>query len=654
MVEQRTAELNNSNILLENVFNTQQDALFILNDPSAPMIMNCNQSALRIFDHTREKLIRQPVEYLAAPAWINRFSLFVADYHQKTMPSPIQEFQMQTGKGRIFHAEVSVSPLLQELGQAFGSVLVIRDITRSKEALEAVKNSEQRLKLILDTVSDAFWDWQIDTGEVYFSSRYYTMLGYMPNEMPQSFDTWKSLLHPDDRVAAEETVIRHIRSHEPFEIEFRMKTKEGTYRWILGRGKTVEKDADGNARRMVGSHIDLTDRKNMEERLRHSQKMEAMGILAGGIAHDFNNILAAIVGYAELAIEEIPEDTTPFKRVNGILSASERARNLISQILTFSRKQDKNFQPMDIRMVLKEALGFMRASLPSTIQISEKIPSALPNIMGDLDQIQQMIINLITNASHAMKQDGTIHIEISCAKIGQEFPLSPSIGLAAGTFIKLTVSDTGCGIAPDILPKIFDPFFTTKEKGLGTGLGLATAHGIVKEHGGDISVESTPGFGTCFDVYLPVTLQNTIAGDNKKQAPQGGAERILIVDDEEVLPFILKDMLESLGYAVTTYTDSRQALEQFKDHPDRFDILLSDITMPHITGIEMTQAFQQIRPDIPVILWSGNNSYITEQKAIEAGAYQLLRKPFKRTDLAVAIRNALDKSATDSKLLIPS
>jgi len=509
-----------------------------------------------------------------------------------------------------------------------------------------LNNSNQRLKLILDTVSDAFWDWQIDTGEVYFSSRYYTMLGYTPYELPQSFDTWKSLVHPDDRVAAEETIIRHIHSNEPFEMEFRMKTKEDTYRWILGRGKTVEKDVHGKARRMVGTHIDLTERNNMEEQLRHSQKMEAMGFLAGGIAHDFNNILSAIIGYAELAAEEIPEDTQVFKRISGILSASDRARNLISQILTFSRKQDKNFQPMDIRMALKEALGFMRASLPSTIQISEQIHSALPNIMGDPDQIHQLIINLMTNASHAIKPAGTIHIETDLVEIGHKSLLPASMGLVPGTFVKLTVSDTGCGIAPDMLSKIFDPFFTTKEKGFGTGLGLSIVHGIVKAHGGDISVESSPDFGTRFEVFLPVTIRDNVALDDKKLSPPGGTEKILIVDDEEVLPVILQDMLEALGYTVTTLTDSREALQLFKPHPNRFDILLSDITMPHMTGIELTQAFQQIRRDIPVVLWSGNNSSITEQKAMEIGASKLLHKPFKRMDLAVAIRTALDNAGT--------
>ncbi len=641
LVEQRTAELKKSNILLEKVFNSQQDAIFILNDSFVPLVVNCNRSALKMFEETLDELIEHPVEYLAAPSGINRFRTFLSDYHQRAVRSPIREFQMKDKQGRVFPAEVSVSPLMQESNRSFGSVLFIRDISRIKEAIEANKKTEERLRLILDTVSDAFWDWRLDTGEVYFSSRYYTMLGYLPYEFPQAFDTWISLLHPEDRTMTEEIVSRSIRCREPFEIEFRMRTKANTYRWILGRGKIVEKDAEGNVTRMVGTHIDFTERKNMEGRLRHSQKMEAMGVLAGGIAHDFNNILSAVVGYAELAAEEISEGSKAFKRVKGILAASERARNLISQILTFSRKQDKNLQPMNIQLVLKEALSFMRASLPSTVHIDAPIPAELPNIMGDPDQIQQLIINLMANAAHAMKQTGTIHIEIDCVKIGNTSD-QPLLELKPGLFVRLVVSDTGCGIPSNIMPKIFDPFFTTKEKGIGTGLGLSTVHGIVKEHGGGIRVDSTPGVGTRFEVYLPVTIRDSSETGIENEIPPEGAERILIVDDEEVLPHILKDMLESLGYGVTALTSSRQALELFEKHPENFDILLSDITMPDLTGIDLTRLFKTIRPNIPVILWSGNNSSVTEQRARESGVFQVMRKPFKRMDIAVAIRKALD------------
>ncbi len=510
-----------------------------------------------------------------------------------------------------------------------------------------LQKSEERLTLILDSVSDAIWDWRIDTNEIYFSPRYYTMLGYSPYELPQDFTTWELLLHPEDRSHALETVNRHLVSSEPFEMEFRMQTKDNGYRWILARGKAVQKDATGKALRMVGTHMDITDRKNMGLRLRHSQKMEAMGVLAGGIAHDFNNILAAIVGYAELVQEEIPKKTQAAKRVSGILSASERARSLISQILTFSRKNENTLHAMDMRVVVKEAVNFMRASLPSTLEITHNIAADLPSIKGDPTQIHQLVVNLATNASQAMNQSGTLTISLAFQNLDADFTRTLP-DLDPGPFIKLRVSDTGCGIPADILPKIFDPFFTTKEKGHGTGLGLATVHGIVKEHGGEIIVDSTPGKGTCFDVFLPAVVPEMATEKKDRQIPQRGCEHLLVVDDEQVLPYIVQDMLEELGYTVTTMTDSQQALSLFEKHPDRFDMLLSDITMPHVNGIELTRFCHTVRPHLPVILWTGNSSVTATQKVQDTGAACVLQKPFKRNDLSLAIRKALDDRTTPS------
>ncbi|MFO7912654.1 MAG: GAF domain-containing protein [Desulfotignum sp.] len=510
-----------------------------------------------------------------------------------------------------------------------------------------LQKSEERLTLILDSVSDAIWDWRIDTNEIYFSPRYYTMLGYSPYELPQEFTTWEMLLHPEDRSNAMKTIKHHLVSSEPFEMEFRMQTRDKGFRWILGRGKTVQKDAAGKALRMVGTHMDITDKKNLGLRLRHSQKMEAMGVLAGGIAHDFNNILAAIVGYAELVQEEIPEKTQAAKRVSGILSASERARSLISQILTFSRKKESTLHTMDVHVVVKEAVNFMRASLPSTLQITYNIAADLPPIKADPTQIHQLVVNLATNASQAMNQTGTLTISLAFQNLDADFTRTLP-DLTPGPFVKLSVSDTGCGIPAHILPKIFDPFFTTKEKGHGTGLGLATVHGIVKEHGGEILVDSTPGKGTCFDVFLPAAARKVLAEKKDSHTPRRGCEHLLVVDDEQVLPYIVQDMLEELGYTVTTMTDSQQALSLFEKNPDRFDMLLSDITMPHINGIELTRFCHSIRPDLPVILWTGNSSVTATRKAHDTGAACVLQKPFKRNDLSLAIRKALDDRTSPS------
>jgi PAS domain S-box-containing protein len=466
------------------------------------------------------------------------------------------------------------------------------------------------------------------------------MLGYRPDELPPTLDAWKALLHPEDRAMAEETVQRHLLNSEPFEMEFRLKTRRNDFRWILGRGKTVEKDAAGKALRMVGTHVDITERKKMELRLRHAQKMEAMGILAGGIAHDFNNILAGIVGYAELVKEDVPEDSRAARRVAGILSASERARDLISQILTFSRKKETVFLPMDIRAVVKEAVQFMRASLPATVTVTQDIPSLIPSANGDPSQIHQLILNLAANAAQAMNQAGTLAISLATVELDSDFTKTLP-DLVPGTYIRLRVSDTGCGIPAEILPRIFDPFFTTREKGRGTGLGLATVHGIVKDHQGEITVESTPGKGTCFDVFLPASARDVKVESHETRITPGGRERLMVVDDEQVLPYIVHDMLEDLGYTVTTFTDSLEALAFFEANSLQVDLLLTDITMPKMTGIELVRACHRIRPDLPVILWSGNMTYLENGKEKVSGVSRLLHKPFKRKDLALAIRDIL-------------
>ncbi len=768
LVRKRTAELHQSRTMLENVFNSQQDAIFILDSsPDRPRIIDCNRSATTLFDHDKNTLITLPVDELFAPAEKNRLPLFLSPRQLSHTKKQVHEFEMLNKNGRVFFAAVTISPLQHQKKEYLGTVLVIRDITAWKEATKAVernesrfrelfanvalgiaiyespdngkqfilkdinkageaiadrdkneligrdvkdlfpgikemglldifrrvfearvpehllsapyrdnhldatfdsyvftlpsgelvnifedvtqkkedekrlKTSEERLKLTLDSVSDAVWDWTIDTNEIYFSPRYYTMLGYNPDELPMRFETWETLLHPDDLPQALKTIEHHLVSSRPFEMEFRMKTKAGDYRWILGRGKTVAKDDAGKAQRMVGTHMDITERKNMELRLRHSQKMEAMGVLAGGIAHDFNNILAAIVGYAELVMEEFPEKTKAFERVSGILSASERARTLISQILTFSRKKESVLNTIDIRVVVKEAVNFMRASLPSTLLITHDIPEDLPPIQGDPTQVHQMVTNLATNAAQAMNQAGTLAISLAAVELGPDFSkTSPDI--FPGTFIKLSVSDNGCGIPEDILPRIFDPFFTTKEKSHGTGLGLATVHGIVKEHGGDIIVDSTPGKGSRFDVYLPAVTREIDEEPPEDTVAEKGTEHLLVVDDEQVLPYIVQDMLEEMGYKVTTMTDSQEALSLFEKHPDRFDMLISDITMPRLTGVELGIAFRNIRPGIPVILWSGNSTLLSKKKTEEIGGAGLLRKPFKKKELSLAIRSVLD------------
>ncbi|MCG8620279.1 MAG: PAS domain S-box protein [Desulfobacterales bacterium] len=550
-------------------------------------------------------------------------------------------FQLRKKDGTHCWVSFSCRPIYSETGQYLGIRTSIRDITGTKEAEKKIARSEQRLALVLDTLRDGVWDWRLDNGEVYFSPRYYTMLGYEPGELPAAYDTWRTLTHPEDLPSAEQTISEALQSATPFEMEFRMKAKDGGWRWILGRGRTVEKDDHGKSLRMLGTHMDITHRKEMDNRMRQSQKLEAVGTLAGGIAHDFNNILAGIIGYAELVMDEVDPASKGYGRLKGIISGSERARELISQILTFSRKTEREQHPVDIRLIVKEAMTLLRASLPATIRIEQYIAPALPFVMGDPTQIHQVIMNLCTNALHAMAEGGILTVTLTMAEPDNgRLTTQPDRENPEG--VLLQVSDTGCGIPSDVLPKIFDPFFTTKDKERGTGLGLSVVHGIIRDHNGDIRFESQEGQGTDVIVYFPAHEHSGQDKQPDTSPHSAGTERILLVDDEEVLSVVVQDMLENMGYRVTALTDSLDALQRFSHSPEDWDILLTDVTMPHMTGYELAQAVLRVRPELPVIMWSGDHSNLPRELDDTTHRITFLKKPFRQPELAQALRDRLD------------
>ena len=523
-------------------------------------------------------------------------------------------------------------------------VAIYEDTTAQKKAEEALSKSEERLKLALDSVSDAVWDWRVDTGEVYFSSRWYTMLGYEPYELPQAFATWRSLLHPDDLPQSEQTVFGHLELAKPFEIEFRMRTKTGQWKWILARGKTVEKDDQGNAVRMLGTHVDITERKKMEERIQQAQKMESIGNLAGGIAHDFNNILFPIVGMSEMLLEDLPPGSPEHESVQEILKAGRRGSDLVKQILAFSRQTEHRMMPVRVQNVLEEVLKLSRSTIPSDIEILRDIQSDCGMVVADPTQLHQVAMNLVTNAYHAVEENGG-NISVELKEIDLETQDSSGDLLQQGPYAILSVSDTGNGIDPDVMDKIFDPYFTTKAQGKGTGLGLAVVYGIVREHGGDIKVYSEPGKGTTFNVYLPQKRKFTDALLVEKTVElETGNERILLVDDEEPIVKLESNMLRRLGYHVTSRVSSLEALAAFKAAPDAFDLVLTDMTMPNMTGDQLARALLSIKPDIPIIVCTGFSERISREKAEAIGIKGFLMKPVVRSELSQMIRKAL-KSA---------
>lgn len=404
----------------------------------------------------------------------------------------------------------------------------------------------------------------------------------------------------------------------------------------------------GEPDRCVAIVRDITERKRLESQFRQAQKMEAIGSLAGGIAHDFNNILSAIIGYNELAILKLGEAQPVRGYLDEVARAAERARNLVSQILTFSRGVEHTHAPLEIRPIVREALNLLRATLPSTIEFRQNLQPDCGVIFGDPTQIHQVIMNLCTNAFQAMAdRSGVLAVQLDVTNIDKQLAAAEP-DLAPGRYVRLTVTDTGHGIPPEHLDKIFDPFFTTKPVGEGSGLGLATVHGIVKNHGGAIKVYSEVGAGTTMHVYFPrVESEAAMDAATTGPVPQGRGERILLVDDETPLVAMNCELLQKWGYRVTGRTESPAALEAFLADPGGFDLIMTDLTMPGMTGLELARRVMAIRPDLPIVLMTGFSEASTLEKARLMGIREFILKPAGSRELAKCIRRVLSRERED-------
>jgi PAS domain S-box-containing protein len=387
---------------------------------------------------------------------------------------------------------------------------------------------------------------------------------------------------------------------------------------------------------------EIAEREQLESQLRQAQKMEALGTLSGGIAHDFNNMLAVIIGFTELLVGHAPKGSRDERHLERIMEAGIRGRELVKQLLTFSRQTEQEKKPLLLSSIVKETVRFLRASIPSTVNIRVNTKQESGAVLGDPTQIQQVLMNLCTNAAHAMQEKGgPLDIEVS------DFSVSPSDGsphgIEPGLYVKLAVRDKGVGMPPDIIDRIFDPFFTTKEFGEGTGLGLSVVHGIVKHSGGYITVESEPDKGSAFTVYFPRVAEKLANGGVSSGALPTGCERILFIDDEESLVEMGKEILAELGYDVTSRMSSREALSLLQKDPSRFDLVITDQTMPDITGIELVKEILALRADMPIIMCTGFSHLVDADRAKSAGIRAFAMKPLTKREIARTIRKVLER-----------
>ena len=664
------------------------------------------------------------------------------------------------------HAALLPSPQ----GNLIRSVFI--DITDRKKAEQALKESEERLQLVMEGSQLGYWDWNIETGEVRRNKQWAEMLGYTLQEVEHNVKQWTDLHHPDDQAAAWKSIQDHLEGKTPaHRIEYRMLAKDGQYRWILDQARVVKRNEQGRPTRMSGTHTDVTERKNSEVQLIHkdallkamlrnlpfdfwardldqriimqsdesircwgdlygtipsatplaneiinhwesinsevlagsvvsedfnyisangerrdfhgivapiregetilgilginiditerklaekenitlqaqltqSQKMEAIGTLAGGIAHDFNNILGAILGYAEMAKDACRVDSDIARDLDKVLASGERAADLVKQILAFSRQSKADRMPLEPVHLVKETVKLLRPALPATIEIRQHLNATNYNIHADPTQIHQVVMNLCTNAFHAMESAGGI-LEIAlndCVLTPQDLQHYPDVH--PGKFVQFSIGDTGPGMSKEIQDRIFEPYFTTKGVGKGTGLGLSIVHGIVASLGGFVTCESELGKGTVFHVFIPAIKAEVISSKKPNDLKLSGKERILLVDDEELLVEMGKTMLERLGYQVSTRSSSLDALATFQNQPQEFDAVVTDQTMPGMTGIDLARRMLQIRPDIPIILCTGYSSIVNEEQAYRNGIKGFVMKPLSRRDLASALRKVFDQ-----------
>ncbi|MCC7431576.1 response regulator [bacterium] len=630
--------LQNSEEKYRNLINNFSQGVFIFQDEK---VVFANPAMLELVGYENSEILalkEGEIFNLIHKDDRERVKSVIQQNYAKTEDLSKNQYRVYRKNGEIRWIETLVRKI--HFNEKLSLLVVATDITDAKNAQQQVEESEKKYKILFEESKDVIFFSNQAGKFIDINPAGVQLFGYASKEEILAIDIENDLyVNKEDRLILKKTFQERSQIKD---YEVRLKNKNGEELIVLETATAVKNQNDEIVL-IRGILRDVTEQRRFEKQFLHTQKLEAIGTLAGGIAHDFNNILTGIIGYAELSMFELSQTNLKAKNnVEQILIAGKRAKDLVKQILTFSRKTDLERKPLQIDSVLNEAMKLIRSTLPSTIEIIQKIPDC-GMILANSTQIHQIIMNLCTNSYYAMQEKGgTLEVELTNFEANDEtIRFYPA--LKKGDYIKISVSDTGSGIDKSIIDKIFDPFFSTKPQDKGTGMGLSVVHGIIRNHEGLINVYSEVNKGTVFNVYLPkIKEEKTEENLIVKQLPRGN-ERILFVDDEMMISEMYKEMLEILGYTVTTKNDGWEALKTFLKTPKEFDLLITDLTMPKMTGIELAQEILSIRPEIPIILITGFSEGITREKAKELKINDFVMKPVVFSEIASSIRKALDK-----------